>query len=211
VSYILVCALAIAAPLLALADEPRSLEEAEAMVRAYVLETEPRMNPSARFPLRDITPAAAWNALHLQVFRITEDIQENWTYLIREDVVYPIGGATGGQGVTSMVVADLNRDGTPEFYCSSSWGSGLPRASISAFLRTRSGWRTIECPQWYPFEHLLLEATADTLVTIYDASPHYPTGSRSMSDATYARGKRLGEIELFETSGEPELGIRVRD
>jgi hypothetical protein len=55
------------------------------------------------------------------------------SFLLYENVVYPLGEWFGGFGVTSMVLNDLNKDGKQELYFTSSFGSGLHRSHIAYF------------------------------------------------------------------------------
>jgi hypothetical protein len=48
---------------------------------------------------------------------------------------YSLGVGLGGYGLTSFCVADQQRDGVPELYTTSSWGSGLHRAELWAVSR----------------------------------------------------------------------------
>lgn len=79
-------------------------------------------------------------------FNITPDIiSENSSYSIfkyssstasfvmYDNNVYPLGEYFGGLGVTSLALADLNKDKQYELYFTFSWGSGLHRSQIGYF------------------------------------------------------------------------------
>src|SRR5580698_7484723 len=59
-----------------------SLGEATADVRQEVFRSNPKMNASATFPLREITTPVIWERLHAQVFMVTEGIYVDESYII---------------------------------------------------------------------------------------------------------------------------------
>lgn len=110
-----------------------STEKAEKLVRAYIFQQKPEMNPSAQFPLEEITPPEVRSRMRAQVFKVTDGIYIFNTYLILDNVVHPLGTGWGGNGVTSMLVDDLDGDGEPELWFAFSWGSGIHRSQIWTF------------------------------------------------------------------------------
>src|SRR5579862_7239921 len=74
-----------------------SLAEAEKLVRTFILTQNPKMNPKAEFPLKDLTVKAVWDRLGVQVFQVTEGVQVCETYVIKDKQVYRIGQGFGGQ------------------------------------------------------------------------------------------------------------------
>ncbi len=55
------------------------------------------------------------------------------SFLLYDNEIYSIGRCLGGFGVTSMALADLNRDQQYELYYTFSWGSGIHRSQIGYF------------------------------------------------------------------------------
>src|ERR1700722_8091475 len=73
-----------------------SLSEATIAVRAEIFRSIPKMNPSADFPLKELTTADVWDRLHAQVFAVTDGVQEDQAFIIRDRRVYPLGKGFGG-------------------------------------------------------------------------------------------------------------------
>jgi len=116
-----------------LPDGRLSVADATAAVRAWMFKGDPNMNPSAEFPLEEITTAEIWERLHVQVFRITDGIYGDQDCLIQDRRVSALGIGLGGFGVTSMCVADLAGDGGAELVFSYSWGSGVHRSLVGVW------------------------------------------------------------------------------
>lgn len=55
------------------------------------------------------------------------------SFIMYDDEIYSIGSCFGGNGITSMALADLNQDGNYELYYTFSWGSGEPRSEVGYF------------------------------------------------------------------------------
>ena len=55
------------------------------------------------------------------------------SFIMYDDEIYSIGPCIGGYGLTSVALADLNRDGQRELYYTFSWGSGRHRSHIGYF------------------------------------------------------------------------------
>jgi hypothetical protein len=110
-----------------------TVPEAENVIRVEIYAKNPRMNPDAKFPLKELTTDAVWKRLGVQVFQVTEGVQAHETYVVKKKQVFLIGTGFGGQGVNSLCVADLNGDGRPELAFSFSWGSGIHRSQVGVF------------------------------------------------------------------------------
>jgi hypothetical protein len=114
-------------------NPPMKVEEAEKLVREYIFAEKPKMNPTAQFPLKDITTKDVWDRLGVQVFKVTEGVQNLETFVIRNDKVFRIGNGFGGRGVTSLAVADLSGGGQDKLVYAYSWGSGVHRSHVGVF------------------------------------------------------------------------------
>jgi hypothetical protein len=104
--------------------------EAEQAIRTHLRAEDPALNPAAALPVREMTTPAVWDRLGAQVFKVTGELRQNETFVVRAGRVHRIGKAFGGEGVTSLCVADLDRDGRPELVYAFAWGSGVPRAEV---------------------------------------------------------------------------------
>lgn len=66
-------------------------------------------------------------------FEILKNVTDADTCIVYDGVSYPIGVCHGGFGMTSMALADLNKDGEYELYYTYSFGSGVHISSIGYF------------------------------------------------------------------------------
>jgi len=129
---------------LQVASEQRSSDEVEGMVRDYVRAQKPDLAPQLSLGLEAVAVPGAWERLRAQVFRVTDGPFARETLLVQEQTVLPLGTAFGGQGVTSLVVADLDRDGIAELLFSYGFGSGIHQSRVGMFAPAYSTGRTFE-------------------------------------------------------------------
>ncbi len=109
------------------------LGDAEKLVRKFIFDKNPDMNPNATFPLFEMTTDEVWKRLGVQVFKVRGDVLNNESYVIKADKVYYIGQGFGGHGVSSLGVADLDKSGQAMLVYVFGWGSGIHRAHIAVF------------------------------------------------------------------------------
>jgi hypothetical protein len=126
------------------------------------------MNPAAQFPLKDLTTKAVWDRLDAQVFQVAEGVQQFETFVIRDKKVQRIGQRFGGQGVTSLAVADPNGDGRDKLIFAYSWGSGEHRSQIALLDCLAKESVQIAAPQTYfGKDDLVLKNSEGNKVEIY--------------------------------------------
>src|SRR5262249_17091443 len=128
---------------------PLKVEDAAALVRAYILAETPKMNPRAEFPVQDVTPKQVWQRLGAQVFQVVEGVQVHEAFVIRGRKVYRIGAAFGGPGLTSMVVADPAGDGREKLVFAYGWGSGDHRSQVGVLDVLAEKPQEVAAPQAY--------------------------------------------------------------
>jgi hypothetical protein len=124
-----------------------SVAEAEKLVRDYEFARTPDMNPSATFPLSEITPPDVWQRMGAQLFKVTDGVRLAESYLIYQGQVAHLGNAFGGTGINSMVVTDLDQDGTPELVYAYNFGSGIHQSSVGM--------------AWIQYNQLMVQDVAD--------------------------------------------------
>jgi hypothetical protein len=129
--------------------KPLTVVEAEKLVRDAIFRENPKMNPEAKFPLKDISKKAVWDRLGVQVFQVTEGVQVCETFIIRAKKVHRIGMGIGGNGVTSLAVADPNGDGRDKLIYAYSWGSGRHRSHVAVFDCLAKVPKQLVAPQAY--------------------------------------------------------------
>lgn len=78
----------------------------------------------------NITPAFIADNSDFSIFK---NVTDTYTYILYDGTAYDIGECFGGFGMTSMALADLNKDGAYELYYTFSFGSGLHISSIGYF------------------------------------------------------------------------------
>jgi peptidyl-Lys metalloendopeptidase len=128
---------------------PRTPAEVAEMIRDYLQSQHPQLNPDVRLPLEELPMPEAWETLRVQLFRITEGPFVNESFLIRGDSVLRIGEATGGRGLTSLAISDLDKDGTAELLFTYAFGSGLHQSRIGMYAPAYGPGRTYEAKTGY--------------------------------------------------------------
>lgn len=78
----------------------------------------------------NITPDFVADYSDFSIFKYDTSTE---SFIMYDDKIYSIGPCFGGYGITSMALADLNRDGQRELYYTFSWGSGRHRSHIGYF------------------------------------------------------------------------------
>jgi hypothetical protein len=108
-----------------------SIEAAGAEVANYIRKAKPGARIDKAFAVADLTTDAVWDQLHAQVVKVKAgQVEQNETFVLNGDRVEQIGRAFGGDGVGSIVVADLAGDRKPLLIYSFAWGSGDHRSEI---------------------------------------------------------------------------------
>ncbi|MEJ2748694.1 MAG: hypothetical protein P8183_12435 [Anaerolineae bacterium] len=114
----------------------RTAGEAAEMISAYLLKQNLGLMKAPPLTFEEVPDEAVWQELQGQIFRATEGIIQGDSFLLRHDSTIQLGEALGGQGLTSLVVADLDQDGQSELFFSYIAGLG-PR--IGPGIQTRVG------------------------------------------------------------------------
>lgn len=66
-------------------------------------------------------------------FAIYKYNKSDESFIMYDGDIYSIGRCLGGFGITSMALADINKDNQYELYYTFSWGSGIHRSQIGYF------------------------------------------------------------------------------
>lgn len=122
----------------------RTPEEAEEMVRDFLRTQHPNLSPDVALPMPEMPVPEVWEHLPVQIFRVTDGPFARETFLIREGTVVRLGTAVGGQGVTSIRVSDLDRDGSAELLFTYSFGSGIHQSRIAMYAPSHAEDRIYE-------------------------------------------------------------------
>ncbi|MDE7265955.1 MAG: hypothetical protein K2N89_00615 [Lachnospiraceae bacterium] len=78
----------------------------------------------------NITPVFVAENSEYEVFKYSESDQ---SFIMYDGEIYSIGSYFGGYGITSMALADLDKNGEYELYYTFSWGSGIHRSQVGYF------------------------------------------------------------------------------
>lgn len=78
----------------------------------------------------NITPDFVADNSDYSIFKYNNSTE---SFILYDGEIYSIGTCFGGFGITSMALADLDKDETYELYYTFSWGSGLHRSHVGYF------------------------------------------------------------------------------
>jgi len=127
----------------------RTTAEAAEMIRGYLQGQHPQLNADVRLPLEELPMPEAWEGLRVQLFRITDGPFIHESFLVKGDSVLRIGEATGGRGLTSLEISDLDEDGTTELLFTYTFGSGIHQSRIGMYVPAYGPGRTYEAKTGY--------------------------------------------------------------
>jgi hypothetical protein len=127
----------------------RTPAEAAEMIRGYLQSQHPQLNADVHLPLKELPMPEAWEGLRVQLFRITDGPFIHESFLIKGDRVLSIGEATGGRGLTSLEISDLDKDGAGELLFTYGFGSGIHQSRIGMYAPAYGPGRTYEAKAGY--------------------------------------------------------------
>lgn len=111
----------------------RTPEEAQEMIEAYLRDQGLDLGIEPILPVEELPNEELWGALRAQVFRVSGGKFLKESFLIKGSYVIQLGTALGGQGLTSVVVADLDQNGQAELFYAYSSGSDIPQSRIGMY------------------------------------------------------------------------------
>lgn len=111
----------------------RTSKEAEGMIEAYLRDQGLDLGIEPIIPLEELHIEGLWDALGGQVFRVREGNFQKESFLLRGSDVIQLGAVLGGQGLTSLVLTDLDQDGQLELLYAYSSGSDDPKSRIGMY------------------------------------------------------------------------------
>ncbi len=111
----------------------RTPDEAEEMIESYLREKGLDLGIEPILPVEELHVDQLWRALQAQVFKVLDWKFINESFLIWGSNVIQLGTAQGGQGLTSLVVADIDQNGQAELFYTYSFGSDVQQSRIGMF------------------------------------------------------------------------------
>ncbi len=174
----------------------------EMLIEAYIHSQYPDLAedfPIAvkEFPLEDpdlTTP--------VRVFRITEGPYEKETFLIDEGTVVRLGTSFGGQGLTSLVVTDLDDDQVPELIFTYSFGSGIHQSRVGMYAPAYDAGQVHEAAFAYQGDLGLVENGTSVELRIIETDWELKT--IRYLDA-------IGTVELDRSNGESRVFVQLAE
>ena len=127
----------------------RTRAEAAEMIRGYLQDQHSQLDAEVDLSLEELPHPEAWESLRVQLFRITGGPFVNESFMVRGDRVLSLGEATGGRGLTSVEISDLDEDGTAELLFTYAFGSGLHQSRIGMYAPGYGPERTYEARTGY--------------------------------------------------------------
>jgi hypothetical protein len=115
--------------------------------------------------------------MRVQVYQVTEGVQQYQTYVIADGRVIPIGESFGGMGVHTQLVTDLDQDGAPELVFAYSFGSGLHQSGVGILYPTADGYASMPAANFRYQGDLTLERLDDATVRVNPRGAGPPLGS----------------------------------
>jgi hypothetical protein len=127
----------------------RTPAEAADLIRDYLQSQHPELNPDVRLTLEELPIPEAWELMRVQLFQIMEGPFLHESFLVKGESVLRLGEATGGRGLTSLEISDLDGDGTAELLFTYAFGSGLHQSRIGMYAPAYDPGRTYEAGTGY--------------------------------------------------------------
>jgi hypothetical protein len=190
-------------------EEPgrRTADQARVMIEAYLRDQKPDPVAAFELPIEEISIEGAWEAMQIQVFKVRGGIFQNESFLIRDSDVLQLGTSFGGQGLTSLVVVDLDRDGRAELFFAYSFGSGIHQSRIGMYAPAYDEHATYEADMVYLGDLSLFSDDGRSIgVRVVEADPEALTISYQDTIGTlYIEGAEGGvKLKFQALSGLPD-------
>jgi len=171
-----------------------SLEQAGSLILSWYRQQKLDLNPQVTLPLKEMTTDEIWSRLGVQVFQVSGDIFMYDTFLVHRGQVTPMGTGFGGVGVTTLAVADLDRDGQSELLYTYSFGSGIHQSRLGIYSPTLPGEGILEASTTLTNGDLLLEKINDSQVQV-------------KAELTGPSSVPIGQVVLQSQGGQETLAL----
>ncbi len=178
------------------------------LVRRHVMQANPKMNPAVEIPLLEVTPDATWETLRIQIFRVTDGLLESAAFAVAANDVIPLTERWGGDGILSLLVADIDGDRQDDLVYTYSWGSGVDRTELAALVRTTTGWRRLGSRFAYRGEMIVQRQGQGAIVV---RAADWKDRRAPLYDREFIAREELGIVTFQDTPEGGELQVRMHD
>jgi hypothetical protein len=184
-----------------------TLAEAEQMIREVLQNEKPALSPDFPMSIQEVPAHDVWERLRVQILWVTEGLFVRETFLIHGSTVLRLGTADGGQGINSLTVSDLDRDGTAELLFAYAFGSGIHQTRIGMFAPAYDENRTYEADVVYLGDAGLVkedvkEDMAHVAVRVVESDD---------DTKTLRYHETLGQLAIQQGEGQVELVLAVAE
>ncbi len=175
-----------------------ALSAAEQKVRAWYQAALAERIDETSLPLKELTTAEIWNRLWLQVFQVSGGVHQYDMFLIQSGQVQRMGTGSGGNGMTTLAVTDLDADGQPELLYTFSVGSQAQWSALALYSPATPEDGVLTAGQSLHNGELRLKKTDDQHVTV----------ESEVNGQGYIA---LGQVILIHRSERQQLGIQLEN
>ena len=172
------------------AESEMTITPSKAQVSEFEAQNKTYCSPFTDDACYNITPNFIANNSDFMIFKYEAS---NASFLLYDDEVYLIDDHMGGFGITSMALADLNKDGRYELYYTFSWGSGIHRSQIGYFDPKRRKFTVFD--DAVPFSDIILTMDTDRNLYINSVTPDFYDHVSDV-DFTIKAQEQIGAIVL---------------
>ena len=158
----------------------RTTDEARAIIAAYLQDQKQGEVEVSSLQIEEVPFVEASAIGPVQIFKVIGGLFRNESFLLNGEHVIQLGDASGGQGLTSLAISDLDGDSRPELLFTYSCGLGPQFGSgeqsrVGVYAPAYDSTRTFEADMAYMGDMTLLAESA-TEVVLQVPEPHQGTG-----------------------------------
>lgn len=176
-------------------------EEAQEMIESFLRDLNLDLGIEPILPVEELHTDGLWRALETQVFRVTEGKFLNESFLIWGSHIIQLGTALGGQGLTSLVVADIDQNGQAELIYAYSYGSDIIQSRIGMYSHAYHECCTFEADIGY-HGHLRVYSEDESHVGVQVIEVDQDTKTIQFQDT-------IGYLFIEQIPGNVVLGLKI--
>jgi hypothetical protein len=179
-----------------------SLEQAQPLIRDFILRNNPDIATLGTIQLQDLTPADVRSEMRVQIFKVSDGPKAYHSFIIGDGTVSDFCTGIGGHGLQSLCLCDLDGDGQREIAYTFSWGSGIHRTQIGVYSKA------VQPPQilvaWSYCGDLFVSPREDGGITV--ESGNYTATVNSWNDAA-----PFGRLTMKKDDPQVTIDVELSD